>query len=39
MSTSRDDVLEELALRTTVDWSVSHGRCFEAGIIWGMHKN
>ena len=38
MPTSRNDVLEELGLEISVDWSVSHGRCLRAIIIiWGMH--
>ena len=40
MSTSHNYVLEELALETAADWSVSHGRHFRANIIiWGMYKH
>ena len=40
MPTSHSAVLEELALETAADWSVSHGRRFRANIIiWGMRKH
>ena len=40
MPTSHNDVVEELALETAADWSVSQGRRFRANIIiWGMRKH
>ena len=40
MPTRQNYVLEESALETAADWSVSHGRHFRANIlIWGMHKH
>ena len=40
MPTSHNVVLEESALETAVDWSVSHGRHFRANIIiWGLRKH
>ena len=33
MPTNRNDVLEESALETALDWSVNHGRRFRANVI------